>query len=158
MLARIGRIPGLDSLEVDHTGTYLRLGADSADVVNAALAVLRLEGYEAVLVDPGEAALAEKRIDAWYSEASDLSREEARTIAAQALQRSGVDRSTPPAERLSRAMADTLYRSFTAEDASSNAGRLIERVLPRLEADARRLLPEEQAEKLVAVLSAWRSR
>lgn len=89
MLARLRRIPGIASIDVDHSGTLLRLGITGADpdrVTAAVTAVLRMEGHVGRALSGLEEERATERIDAWLGTeaAAELSREEARVLAAEA--------------------------------------------------------------------------
>lgn len=68
MLARLRRIPGIASIDVDHSGTLLRLGITGADpdrVTAAVTAVLRMEGHVGRALSGLEEERATERIDAW---------------------------------------------------------------------------------------------
>ena len=165
MLARLLRLPGIGSIDVDHSGTVVRLRIADVDpdpVVDAVTAVLRLEGYAGTPLAGEEEASATRRIEAWHgtNAASELSREEAQVLAAQITAAFARERKLVPAaaERLRRTVAERLYGSFTAPDAASHVGELVGRAFPGIVAEARAYLGAAEGSALEAFLASWRAR
>ncbi len=162
MLARLRAIPGTEAIDVDHSATLMRLRVASSDadlVVQAVLSLLRMEGYAGTSLTGDDAARATARIDAWLgtNAAAELSREEARTLAREAAARFAGERALAPvaAERLQRTIAEHLYRSFTAPDAASHLGKLVDRALPAIIGEARMYLAPDDAGALDASLRGF---
>lgn len=160
-MARLMRIPGIGSIDVDHSGTLMRLRVAEADpdaVVDAVAAVLRLEGHRGEQLVGTEEERATARIEAWHGTAADLSREEASVLASEAATAFARERDLAPAtlQRVRRTIGERLYASFTAPDAASHAGELIGRAVPAIVSEARAYLAEDAAE-LEAFLGRWRA-
>ena len=163
MLARLRAIPGIESIDVDHSATHMRVRIASADpepILQVVLALLRMEGYGGRSLDGDDADRATARIDAWLgtNAASELSREEARALADDAVARFAAGRPLAAAasERLKRTVSEHLYRSFTAPDAAAQLGALFDRALPAIVAEARTYLGPEDASALDSTLRAFR--
>lgn len=163
-MARLMRLPGIGSIDIDHSGTLMRLRIADRDpdlVVDAVLAVLRLEGRAGTPLAGGDEERATSRIEAWLGSnaAVELSREEARTLAAEAAAAFIGERplAAAAADRLRRTMGERLYASFTAPDAAAQAGTLVERAVPGILAESRTYLASGDAEALEAFLARWRS-
>ena len=139
----------------------LRVRTEEADlVVGAVIGLLRYEGYDATPLTGTDEAAAAERVRAWLGTgaASELSREEARTLAADIVSRFQRERAIAPmtADRLRSAVADRLYRSFTADDAAAHVGALVERALPEVAGAVRAYLAPRDASAFEAFLEAWR--
>ena len=163
MLARLREIPGIESIDVDHSATLMRVRTASADddpILQAVLALLRMEGYGGRPLTGDDADGATARIEAWLgtNAASELSREEARALADDAVARFAAGRPIAGAasERLRRTVSEHLYRSFTAPDAAAQIGRLLDRALPAIVAEARTYLGPEDANALDSTLRTFR--
>lgn len=162
-MARLMRIPGTGSIDVDHSGTLMRLRIADGDpdpVVAAVVAVLRLEGHEGTPLSGEQEREATQQIEAWHGTAADLSREEARVLAAEAAADFERERGVGAvaSDRLRRTMGERLYEAFTAPDAASNVGALIERAVPAIVTEARAFLGVEDAAALEDFLERWLSR
>lgn len=162
-MARLMRIPGIGSIDVDHSGTLMRLRIAEADpepVVDAVAAVLRLEGHRGEQLVGTEEQRAAARIEAWHGTAADLSREEASVLASEAAAAFARERELGPAalERIRRTIGERLYASFTAPDAATETGALIERAIPLIVSEARAYLAGEDAAALEPLLHRWRAR
>jgi hypothetical protein len=154
------RIPGIGSIDVDRSGTLMRLRIADRDphpVVDAVRAVLGMEGYRGEPLAGEEEQRATQRIETWHGTAADLSREEARVLAAEISTSFARERATGAAasELVRRTIGERLYESFTAPDAASHVGSLITRAVPAIVSEARTYLGSDDAAALEAFLERW---
>lgn len=156
MLTRLVSLDGVVMAEVDHRGELLRLSLEETADLSLARAVLRELGYGSELVDD-VARLGDTR---WYgpSTVRELSREEARVIAARITPPFASARGLLPAQvgRVQDAVAQALFTCFTQHTLGPGAvpGTLRGACSSAVEEAIRDLVGPEAARHYVAAMWA----